>query len=59
MDIWVIICKRCGSDKTEGQIVKHQMNIQNRVLYAIFEDLIALTYYFLKQLKRLKIGAQC
>ena len=33
MDLWFIICKRCGNDKkrNEGQKVKHQMKIQKRV----------------------------
>ena len=31
MDLWFIICKRCGNDKNEGQKVKHQMKIQIRV----------------------------
>ena len=45
MDLWFIICKRCGNDrKNEGQKVKHQMKIQNRVSVFVTHILLLLEY---------------
>ena len=31
LNLWFIICKRCGNDKNEGRKEKHQTKIQNRI----------------------------